>query len=204
MMEPQAISVAEVLQQRRSIRSYRDQPVSRKLIEQILVSAQWAPSAHNRQPWRFVIIEQVHHRERLAAAMGARLRTDLLADGVPLPQIEADCARSRKRILAAPVLILICLSMVDMDAYPDEKRAQAEFLMAVQSVAMAGQNLMLAAHAAGLASCWLCAPLFCPQTVTDCLDLPEDWQAQGLITLGYAADQREKSRKPIVEALLWR
>lgn len=202
MMDNQSLS--EVLRKRRSIRNYRNQPVSRELLEQVLASARWAPSAHNRQPWRFVIIEHFHNRDRLADAMGARLRADLLADDVSLAQIEADCARSRKRIMAAPALILICLSMVDMDVYPDEERAQAEFLMAVQSVAMAGQNLMLAAHAAGLASCWLCAPLFCPQTVANCLDLPEDWQAQGLITLGYAADQRGKSRRPLSEMLLCR
>ena len=64
--------------------------------------------------------------------------------------IEADAARSYARMTAAPVLIALCLSMVDMDVYPDEKRNRNEYLMAVQSTAMAGQNLLLAAHEAGL------------------------------------------------------
>ena len=50
--------------------------------------------------------------------------------------------------------------------------------MAVQSTAMAVQNMLLLAHAEGLAACWMCAPLFCPDTVRAALDLPADWQPQ--------------------------
>ena len=196
--------IGQNLRERRSIRRYLPKQISSKTLCQLLDAARWAPSAHNRQPWRFVIIGAGANRERLAAAMGTRLRSDLRADGLPPAQIEADCERSRQRIVSAPALVLLCLTMGEMDVYPDEKRSQAEYLMAVQSVAMAGQNLMLAAHEAGLASCWLCAPLFCPETVRACLDLPVEWQAQGLITLGYAASERVKTRRPLAESTLWR
>lgn len=56
--------------------------------------------------------------------------------------------------------------------------------MAVPSASMAGANLLLAAHAAELGACWLCAPLFCPDAVVDVLGLPPDWQPQGVIALG--------------------
>jgi F420 biosynthesis protein FbiB-like protein len=72
-----------------------------------------------------------------------------------------------------------------MDYYPDARRQAAERLMAVQSVAMAVQNLLLAAHAEGLGACWMCAPLFCPDAVRSALSLPEDWEPQALVTLGY-------------------
>lgn len=75
---------------------------------------------------------------------------------------------------------------------------QAGYLIAVQSVAMAGQNLLLAIHASGLGACWVCAPLFCPDVVGQELDLPEDWQPQGLITLGYPADAgKPPARHPL-------
>ena len=74
--------------------------------------------------------------------------------------------------------------MADMDQYPDDRRQQAERVMAVQSVALAAQNLLLAAHAEGLGACWMCAPLFCPDVVRDALALPEDWEAQALIHAG--------------------
>ena len=187
---------------RRSIRRYRDDPVPRDVIHQILQAAIWSPSAHNRQPWRFAVIETPEQKDHLARSMGARLRRDLEADNVPEDVIAKDVNRSYDRLTSAPVLICLCLSMTDMDDYPDEKRATNEYIMAVQSTAMAGQNLLLAAHDAGLGACWMCAPLFCPDVVQDALDLPDDWQPQGLITMGYPAQERDKIRKP--PEVLWR
>ncbi len=189
---------------RRSIRRYTDQPVAREVIERILTAASWAPSAHNRQPWRFAVVTSPEVRERLARAMGERLRADLTADNAPPNLIEKDTARSYARITGAAVLILTCISMEDMDHYPDEKRATAEHLMAVQSTAMAVQNLLLAAHNQGLGACWMCAPLFCPDVVLCELDLPADWQPQALITLGYPAESKTKTRFPLETRTLWR
>jgi nitroreductase len=76
--------------------------------------------------------------------------------------------------------------------------------MAVQSVAMAGQNLLLMAHALGLGAVWLCAPLFCPETVRAALDLPPDFEAQGVIALGYPDQERTKEREPLDSKVVWR
>lgn len=129
--------------------------------------------------------------------MGDRLRRDLQVDGAPSSIIEKDVSRSFARISGAPVLVLVCLSMADMDQYPDQKRRRNEWIMAAQSAAMAGQNLLLAAQAEGLGACWMCAPLFCPDVVGKTLALPDDWQPQGLITLGYPAEVRKKTRFPL-------
>ena len=153
------------MRDRRSIRRYKPDPVPHDVIETLLTTAVWAPSAHNRQPWRFAVIEAQAIKEQLARAMGKKLRHDLEADHVPEAVILKDINRSYERITSAPVLVVLCLTMQDMDSYPDEKRAQHETTMAVQSVAMAGQNLLLAAHNAGLGACWMCAPLFCPDVV---------------------------------------
>jgi coenzyme F420-0:L-glutamate ligase/coenzyme F420-1:gamma-L-glutamate ligase len=189
---------------RRSIRRYKPDSVPREIIERILTAGIWSPSAHNRQPWRFAVVETAAQKVSLALAMGARLRHDLEADGVDEAAIEADASRSYSRITNAPVLIALCLSMVDMDTYSDEKRNLNEYLMAAQSVAMAGQNILLAAHEAGLGACWMCAPLFCPDVVRDALKLPDDWQPQALLTIGYPAETREKTRRPLETSVLWR
>ena len=194
----------DVVFQRRSIRRYRPDVVPRNIVESLLQAAIWSPSAHNRQPWRFGVIETADQKESLAQAMGARLRHDLQADGVPTAVIEADAGRSYSRITQSPVLIVLCLSMVDMDVYTDDKRSLNEYLMAVQSVAMAGQNILLAAHDIGLGACWMCAPLFCPDVVKETLNLPDDWQPQALLTLGYPAETREKTRKPLEASVVWR
>ncbi|MBI5669425.1 MAG: nitroreductase family protein [Chloroflexi bacterium] len=194
----------QAILRRRSVRRYRPDPVPRDVVMTLLEAAIWAPSAHNRQPWRFAVVETPAQKVALAEAMGARLRQDLQADGLPETMIEADAARSYARVTSAPALVVLCLTLADMDVYPDERRMQNEYLMAVQSAALAGQNLLLAAHDAGLGACWLCAPLFASEVVRGVLCLPDDWQPQALITLGYPAETREKTRRPLEEVVLWR
>jgi F420 biosynthesis protein FbiB-like protein len=194
----------ELIRSRRAIRRYTPAPVSRAQIEKLLIAASWAPSAHNRQPWRFAVLTEWPEKDQLAQAMGRRLREDRLADGDSAEIIEQDIARSYARITGAPTVIVVCLSMADMDQYPDTQRQQNEWLMAVQSVSMAAQNLWLTAHSEGLAACWLCAPLFVPDLVRQTLELPVDWEPLGLMTLGYPAELKEKSRAPLAEKVIWR
>lgn len=179
----------DLMRTRRSIRRYRPDPISRETIKRLLEAAVWAPSAHNRQPWRFAVITASDVKKRLATAMGDRLRADRTHDSDPSDAVERDVQRSYNRITNAPVLIVVCLSLIDMDQYPDSRRAAAERIMAIQSVSMASQDLLLMAHALGLGACWMCAPLFCQDTVREALSLPKDWEAQALITLGLPADE---------------
>lgn len=190
---------------RHSVRRFRDTPVAHNLLERILGAALQAPSAHNRQPWRFLVLTQRSDRELLAAAMSERLRRDRARDGDHTDAIEQDIARSWMRITGAPVVIVLCLTMDDMDQYPDSRRNEAEYQMAVQSTAMAGENILLAAHAEGLGGCWLCAPLFSGQEVRQAFNLPDSWLPQGLILLGYPQDEsRKRSRKSLEEVIRWR
>jgi F420 biosynthesis protein FbiB-like protein len=195
---------AGLVRSRRSIRRYRQQPVEPALLTELLELATWAPSAHNRQPWRFCVVTTAAGREALAAAMGAQWRSDLTADGAAPDVIERRVAVSHARLTGAPVLVIPCATMEEMDLYPDSVRSQAEWQMAVQSVALACQTFLLAAHAAGLASCWMCAPLFVPHLVRSVLALPEAWEPQAILTLGYAAEAKSRERVPVASRLLWR
>ena len=189
---------------RRSLRRYQPDPIPPEYIEQLITAAIWAPSAHNRQPWRFVIMTEWETKHKLATAMGDKLRADLTADQVSPDLITRDTTRSYQRLTNAPLLILLCLSMADMDGYPDPLRQQHEWTMAVQSTAMAAQNLLLAAHALDLGACWMCAPLFCPDLVKQILTLPDDWQPQALLTVGYPAEEKQKARQPLASRVLYR
>jgi coenzyme F420-0:L-glutamate ligase/coenzyme F420-1:gamma-L-glutamate ligase len=181
-------AVFDAIHARRSIRRYTDQPMDRTTVDAALEAATYAPSAHNRQPWRFAVVTSPEAKERLASAMGERLRADRLADGDSPDVVEVDVSRSRARITAAPVVVVACLTMSDMDQYPDARRGDAERIMAIQCVAAAIQNFLLVAHALGLGAGWMCAPLFAPGEVCATLDLPDDWEPQALITLGYPAE----------------
>jgi len=196
--------VYDLIHTRRSIRRFEPRSVPQDVLLRLLEAAIWAPSAHNRQPWRFVVLPGDAAKRRLADAMAARLEADLRADGVPEDAIAADTGRSRRRLTGAGALILVCLSMVDMDDYPDARRQSFERTMAVQGVAMAAQNLLLAAHAEGLGAVWMCAPLFCQDTVRAALDLPPDFEPQGVIALGYPAEEREKGREPLETRVVFR
>jgi coenzyme F420-0:L-glutamate ligase/coenzyme F420-1:gamma-L-glutamate ligase len=197
-------AIQDIILTRRSIRRYQDRSIPREVLESVLNAATWAPSAHNRQPWRFAVVTSPETRKDLAQAMGNRLRSDLAADHVPPEVIEKDASRSYSRITGAAALVIACMSMADMDRYPDERRNSAERLMASQSTALAVQNLLLAAHEQGLGACWMCAPLFCPDVVSGVLELPADWEPQALITLGYPAEQKQSTRKPLETRILWR
>lgn len=170
---------------RRSIRRFSPRPVPASLVEELVRYACLAPSPHGSRPWRFAVLTPGDTRRRLADAMGARWRDDLLADGLDDESIARLLERSRRRILRAPALILACLLPSALRQWPDGRRRRIEETMASQSLGAALQNLMLVAHARGLAGYWLSAPLFCPNAVRAALDLPSEYLPQALIALGY-------------------
>lgn len=177
--------VVLAIKNRRSIRRYKPIPVPIKPILQALDVATSAPSAHNAQPWRFIVIKKDELKRKLALAMGDSFRRDLIRDGLPMGEVEEKVQDSVTRFSKAPILILVCLTMKGMDKYPDERRQVAEHAMAIQSVAAAIQNLLVALHVKGLGSCWYCAPLFCQGEVKRVLGMPKDWEPQSLVTIGY-------------------
>lgn len=200
--DPQAL--LELLASRRSVRRYSSQNVPPQLLREVLEAARFAPSPHNAQPWRFAVLRSAAARQRLSLALGERWRTDLTADGLPPEQIDALIGRSRERIGGAPVCLVIALTWADLDSYPDQQRQEAERLMAAHSLGAAVQNIMLVAHTHGLATCWMCAPLFCPAVVCEALGLPDDLVPQALITLGYPAQvPPPRKKRPLHELIVF-
>jgi F420 biosynthesis protein FbiB-like protein len=197
--------LASVIGERRSVRRYGSAQIGEAVVERLLTAATRAPSAHNRQPWRFAVLDDADSKHKLAIAMGQRLRQDRTADGDDPAAIEADVARSHARLTEAPLVIVAAVDTSDMDQYPDKRRSDAEYLMAVQSTAMAMQNLLLAAQGEGLGACIMCAPLFCPDVVVEALTLPAGWQPQMLATIGSPANGgRDRTRLPLRDVVRWK
>ena len=197
--------LSHVIQSRRSVRRYTAEPVPVEVVEELLRAAMWAPSAHNCQPWRWVIVTTPETKVRLARAMGEQMRADRLAGGDPPEAIEAALARSYARLTGAPALVVACSVLTGVDAAPGSRVWHFEKLMAMQSVAAAVDHLLLAAEGAGLGACWVCAPLFCPEAVRQALALPGDWEAEALVTLGHPAEVKEPApRGPWAETVLYR
>jgi coenzyme F420-0:L-glutamate ligase/coenzyme F420-1:gamma-L-glutamate ligase len=171
---------------RRSVRRYLSKQVSDEAVERVLEAARWAPSPHGRQPWRFAVIHKGETKERLADAMGEEWRSNLEMDGQDASVVGRRLEGSRRRLLDAPVLVLLCLYLEDLDTYPDPARQENETTMAVQSLGAAAQNALLAAYDQGLDAGWMCAPLFCPGKVVEALGLDQKLVPHALLTLGYA------------------
>jgi len=197
-------SAEAVIRARRSVRAYGPDPVQQTDLLAILEAGRWAPSPHNSEPWRFAVLCEATSKERLARAMGERWRQDLTRDGVSSDAINRALQRSLLRITNPPVVVVVCLCRDGLDEYPDQTRQQAELLMAAHSIGSAIQNMMLVARERGLASGWMCAPLFCPDDVVSALELPEDWSAQGLLLLGHPVAWPEpRERRPMPELIRW-
>ena len=192
------------LRSRRSIRRFKPDPVPNDCILRVLETAIYAPSAHNLQPWRFAVITSSVVKESLAKAITARFRQDMQVDGTPEEELQARINRTVCRTVDAPVIVVLCRETTQVKAESSALGRQEEVLMATQSVALAGLQLLLAAHAEGLGGIWICWPLFAPAETRQALGLSAAWEPQGMFFLGYPYEQPEPPvRPPQHDITLW-
>jgi coenzyme F420-0:L-glutamate ligase / coenzyme F420-1:gamma-L-glutamate ligase len=187
----------DAIRQRRSIRKYQPRPVAQKIVLEVLEAAGWAPSAHNSQPWQFIVLQNISIKKRLADAMADAWVKDLQRDDIT---VEAGKRAERvERFTTAPVLILACLTIDGLRKFPDLERQICERDLAVQSFGAALQNLLLAAHTKGLGACWFCAPAFCKETVRKILKIPDAVEPQAFVAMGYPAEKPQIPVKKLLE-----
>lgn len=187
------------LEARRSIRAFTPALVDRDNLDALVASATTAPAPHHSRPWRFVIVDTAAAKHALAARMADRWRVDLEGDGVDPARIVELLRTSRENIEQAPALVLACLTRDGLDRYPDERRQRAEWGMAVLSLGAAVENLMLAAADAGLATCWVAAPIFCPDEAAQSLALAPGWIPQALVLVGHPDSAYTPRARPAVD-----
>ena len=176
--------VPAFLAARRSIRAFLPDPVPRDVLDGLVESACAAPAPHHSRPWRWVVVDTDDAKQQLATGMGERWRDDLTGDGVAPARVDELVAASHTKVTGAPAIVLGCLTWDGLDRYPDETRRRAEWGMALLSLGAAVENLMVAAAAGGYASCWVAAPIFCPEAARDALDLDPEWLPHAMIVVG--------------------
>jgi coenzyme F420-0:L-glutamate ligase/coenzyme F420-1:gamma-L-glutamate ligase len=200
---PGGEDLAALVRGRRSVRAFQARPVPRAVVEAAIAAAGWAPSPHGSQPWRFAVVERPERRAALAEAMAETWRAQLELDGQDAATVAHRLARSTERLTTAPVLVVPCLYLEDLERYPDADRQAAETTMAIQSFGAAIQNFLLTIYAAGLDSGWMCAPLFCPEIVRETLGLAPELVPHALLPVGYAAkDPVRRPRRPLAELIV--
>ncbi len=192
--------VLDALRERRSVRKFLPRPVLKELVEEVLVAAGWAASAHNAQPWRFVVLADASLKQELALAMVEAWAADLARDGIT---VETETWKAKvTRFANAPVLILASLTLEGMENFSDERRQKCERDLAMQSLGAALENLLLAAYAKGLGACWFSAPGFCKETVRKVLKIPDAIEPAGVSCAGLsrrkAIDAEEKVARRVL------
>jgi len=197
------LDVLGLMRGRRSVRWYTPEPVAPEQVRAILEAGRWAPSPHGRQPWRFAVLTRPEPKEKLAAAMAATWDQQLTLDGQAAEVVATRLQKAHDRLTGAPLVVVLCLYLDDLDTYPDAGRQKAETTMAVQSLGAAAQNMLLTAYGLGLDGGWMCAPLFCPEVVVAALDLDPRLVPHAMLTFGHAAkDPVRRPHRPLDDLIV--
>jgi coenzyme F420-0:L-glutamate ligase / coenzyme F420-1:gamma-L-glutamate ligase len=194
------LTLREAVEARRSIRSFEDRPVDPDAVRRAIELAVQAPAPHHSSPWRFALLSDTTHKEAFSFRMGEAWRKDLARDGLEANKIEAIVGRSHQMLTATPLLVVCCADMSKAHAYPDERRARAEWSLFAHSTGAALQTFMLSLATEGIASCWISAPVFCGETVKEHLGLSQQVEPQALILVGYASPDYVGRPRPVPDA----
>ncbi len=186
----------KTIKSRRSIRTFSDREVSEQQIAVLLHAANEAPSAHNQQPWRFMVLRGAKKQE-LAQLVTAR------SNGFPRPA-SALLRMAARSIMSAPVVIAVAntseLIEHGTQLFKVEKEMAHDFFrtMEIQSSAAAVENLLLAATSIGLATVWLGILFLIKDDVREFLGEPEG-EFMAVVPVGYATHPGKGPHKQPVE-----
>ena len=206
-------AIYEAMRARRSVRRFKPDPVPRETVVELLEAAVTAPSASNKQPWRFLVVEERARIERMANAV--REATARIAAHIPEASQPAFRAYGDyfTRFEDAPQVIvpihraLTVLSNLVDEALDDGTR-RAIGAMEEQSgligTSLALQNLLLMAHALGLGASGMTGPLVAEPALREILEVPPGWGIVALVPIGWPAeDPKPTDRKAVDKIVRW-
>jgi nitroreductase len=198
-LSPAGNETLRSIHQRHSVRAFTAQPVSDDDLHTILDAANRAPSAHNQQSWRFIILRG--QKKHDLAALVTRRTADF-------PRASAILMRMASRsILAAPVVIAVAntgeLIRHGSELFRVERELAHDFFrtMEIQSSAAAVENLLLAATSLGLGSVWLGILFLLKDEVLEFLGEPAG-EFMAVVPVGYPAKITAGPKKRPLEALI--
>ena len=190
-------------QSRRSVRRFSGRPVSRQDLLRVIDAARWAPSNHNRQPWRFLIVEAREEIVQLAKNVEDELAERLKSLPAVVAGFGGEFTQYATFFAKAPILIVVLhklpvrFSGALLKEVPHPELVSGEPL----SAAMAVQNVLLAAQALGLGTCVLTAPLLAQHAIFESLPLPAGYEVTCLVALGYPDENPAQPRRKSVQQI---
>lgn len=157
------MNIYDLIESRKSIRKFKNKPVSKQLIEKILNAAMHAPSGKNRQNWRFFVVQGEKRDEYLKYSQKSWLGIKDILKKRLKPSLYEFTERFFYTLGDAPVIIF-CYSVNDNNE---------RYHTSVGSVYMAVQNMILAAVSEGLGTCPMGAPLEIKEEVDKFLNISD-------------------------------
>lgn len=203
--------ISDIMRSRRSVRQFKDKPVARETLREIIEIAITAPSASNNQPWRFFVIDEPALIENLAQCVERRVHQ--IASKVDA-EFEPNFSRYGDyfvRFRHAPAVIIPLYKKMQMLSnmlggdLPESTLnniAVMEFNSGIVSTSLAIQNLLLYAHASGLGASCMTGPLVAMDEIREIIAAPPQWHIACFIPIGYSAENAvPQSRKPVDNVL---
>jgi nitroreductase len=154
------MNLLEAIKGRRSMRAFKNRPVSNEDIDILIEAAQCAPSAGNIRPWEFVIVRKPEIKRRLAEA-----------------------ALQQSFIEEAPVVLVVC---ANASRSSQVYGMRGETMYCIQDTAAATQNILLTAYSLGLGTCWVGA--FKEEEIREILNVPQGIRPVAIVPVGYPAE----------------
>jgi len=182
------MEVLEAIKGRRSIRQQKPDSIDDETLQKILEAARWAPSWGNTQCWRFIVVRDTSIKDELANALRSAR-----------PEGKNAAAEAVKN---APVVIVACAEMGKSGFRPDGMPTTDKGDWYMFDVALAMQNLVLAAHELGLGTVIVGA--FDAKKAASILGVPEGFCVVAMTPLGFPAQEgRAPQRKELSEIVFY-
>lgn len=162
----------EVIRTRRSVRSFKKNPISEEVVNRILEAARVAPSGSNRQPWKFILVKDETLKQKMVSA-----------------------CNNQKFVADAPLIVVACGQRL-----PINRGGYMGEMSTLLDVSIAFTHLILAARAEGLGTCWIGA--FNNKEIKKLLKVPDEYQVVAATPLGYPSEDvftEPRNRKSLDE-----
>jgi len=205
--------IEQLLRERRSVRRFKPEPVPEALVQRLIEGAVAAPSASNKQPWKFLLVENRGLIAQLADAV--RAATTLVARHIPEPSQPAFQRYGDyfTRFEHAPLVIvpiykpLTLLSNLTSDELPAQERSaivQLERDSGLIGTSLALGHLLLVAHELGLGASGMTGPLLARPELRRLLEIPAAWDIVALVPVGFPDEvPTPTERKPAHLVTRW-